>query len=78
MEFGWWETDEEGRKWNISVRFHAGHVVFSKKTGHHTGWTDFEGNDEQWERLFKEAEKRLPRRLMSQKEFVRLKACRPQ
>lgn len=78
MEFGWWETDEEGRKWNISVRFHAGHVVFSKKTGHHTGWIDFEGNDEQWERLFKEAEKRLPRRLMSQKEFIRLKACRPQ
>lgn len=78
MEFGWWETDDEGKKWNVSVRYHAGHVTFSRKTGHHTGWTDFDGNEEQWDRLLKEAEKRLPRRLMSQKEFVRLKACRPQ
>lgn len=78
MEFGWWETDDEGKKWNITVRFHGGNVTFSKKTGHHTSWVDFDGNDEQWDRLLKEAEKRLPRRLMSQKEFNRLKAQRPQ
>ncbi len=77
MEFGWWETDEDGRKWNITVRFHGGNVTFSKKTGHHNPWIDFEGSDEQWDRLLKEAEKRLPRRLMSQKEFDRLKARRP-
>jgi len=77
MEFGWWERDEEGRNWNISVRFHGGNVTFSKKTGHHTPWVDFEATDGQWDRLLQEAEKRLPRRLMSQKEFARLKAQRP-
>lgn len=78
MEFGWWEQDEEQKKWNITVRFHGGKVVFSRKHGHHTSWEDFTPNEEQWDRLFKEAERRLPRRLMSKQEFARLKACRPQ
>lgn len=77
MEFGWWETDDDKIKWSISVRFHGGHVTFSRKTGHNTSWEDFEANDAQWDRLLKEAERRLPRRLMSQKEFERLKAERP-
>lgn len=78
MEFGWWITDDEGKKWQVSVRFHGGNVVFSRKHGHNSSWQDFEATDEQWDRLISEAERRLPRRLMSQKEFNRLKACRPQ
>ena len=78
MEFGWWTKDEEGKKWQICVRFHGGNVVFSRHHGHHTSWEDFEPNDELWDRLLLEAERRLPRRLMSQKEFDRLKAQRPQ
>ncbi|MBP6865151.1 MAG: hypothetical protein KBC32_07740 [Candidatus Didemnitutus sp.] len=77
MEFGWWEKDDDGTKWQINVRFHGGNVLFSKKTGHHNPWIDFDGNDAHWDRLIQEAEKRLPRRLMSQKEFERLKAQRP-
>ncbi len=78
MEFGWWEKDDDGVKWQINVRFHGGNVTFIKKTGHHNPWIEFEGDDAQWDRLLKEAEKRLPRRLMSQKEFDRLKGQRPQ
>ena len=26
MEFGWWDRDEEGVKWQISARFHGGKV----------------------------------------------------
>lgn len=78
MEFGWWITDDEGKKWQVCVRFHGGNVVFSRKTGHNTGWTDFEANDELWDRLISEAERRLPRRLMSTKEFNQLKGQRPQ
>jgi hypothetical protein len=77
MEFGWWARDDEGKKWQISVRFHGGNVIFSRKHGHHTSWEDFDGTDPDWEKLLSEAEKRLPRRLMSQKEFDRLKDCRP-
>lgn len=78
MEFGWWEKDEEGVKWQINVRFHGGNVVFIRKTGHHNPWQEFEANDEHWDLLLREAEKRLPRRLMTQKQFDQLKGQRPQ
>ncbi len=78
MEFGWQDRDEDGTKWQICARFHAGHVVFSRRTGHNNGWEDYVPTDTQWDRLISEAERRLPRRLMSTKEFERLKAQRPQ
>ena len=77
MEFGWWEKDDEGKKWQINARFHGGNVVFSRHHGHHTSREDFDPSDEQWDRLLKEAERRLPRRLMSTKEFNELKSKRP-
>jgi hypothetical protein len=51
--------------------------VFSRKTGHNSSWEDFAPTDEQWDRLISEAERRLPRRLMSTKEFNLLKGQRP-
>lgn len=78
MEFGWWEKDDEGKKWQVNVRFHGGNVAFIRKHGHHQSWEDFAATDEHWDRLLSEAEKRLPRRLMSQKQFDQLKRCRPQ
>ena len=77
MEFGWRIVDDQGIKWQICARFHGGNVVLSRKTGNNTGWDDYEPTDEQWDRLLKEAERRLPRRLMSMKEFNRLKEARP-
>ena len=77
MEFGWWSRDEEGVKWQISVRFHGGNVTFSRKHGHHRSWEDFEPLDADWDKLLGEAGRRLPRRLMSQKQFDQLKSCRP-
>lgn len=76
MEFGWWDKDD-GVKWQINARFHGGHVVFSRKTGHNSSWEDFAPTDGQWDRLISEAERRLPRRLMSTKEFNLLKGQRP-
>jgi hypothetical protein len=77
MEFGWWAKDEAGVKWQICVRFHGGNVTFSRKHGHHQPWEDFEPADGDWDKLLSEAERRLPRRLMSQKQFNQLKSCRP-
>jgi hypothetical protein len=78
MEFGWWSKDDEGKKWQVCVRFHGGNVVFSRKHGHHTSWEDYEPTDAEWDKLLSEAERRLPRRLMSQKQFDQLKAQRPE
>lgn len=77
MEFGWWDKDADGVKWQINARFHGGAVVFSRKTGHNSSWEDFAPTDAQWDRLISEAERRLPRRLMSSKEFALLKDQRP-
>ena len=76
MEFGWWDKDDDV-KWQINARFHGGAVVFSRKTGHNSSWEDFAPTDAQWDRLIGEAERRLPRRLMSAKEFALLKGQRP-
>ena len=78
MEFGWQDRDEDGTKWQICARFHGGNVVFTRRTGHNNGWVDHPNpTDAQWDRLIKEAERRLPRRLMDTKEFEKLKAQRP-
>jgi hypothetical protein len=77
MEFGWWSLDEDEKKWQISVRFHGGNVTFSRKHGHNQSWEDFVPAEADWDRLLIEAERRLPRRLMSRKEFNRLQDCRP-
>lgn len=77
MEFGWWSKDEEGKKWQICVRFHGGNTVFSRKHGHNSSWEDYEPSAAEWDRLFAEADRRLPRRLISQKQYNQLKACRP-
>jgi hypothetical protein len=42
-----------------------------------TKWHIKAPTDEQWDRLISEAERRLPRRLMSTKEFNQLKGQRP-
>lgn len=78
MDFGWWHRDEEGIKWQIAVRYHGGNVTFSRKHGHHASWEDFEPVEADWDKLMAEAERRVPRRLMSPKQFAALKACRPE
>jgi hypothetical protein len=77
MIFGWWAKDDDGKKWQISVRFHGDNVTFSRKHGHHTSWEDFTPTEGDWDKLLAEAERRLPRRLMSQKQFDQLKGKRP-
>jgi len=77
MEFGWWDRDDDGKKWQICVRFHGGNVTFSRKHGHHSSWEDFVPSETHWDRLISEAERRVPRRLMSPKQFAQLKAERP-
>lgn len=77
MEFGWWARDDEGKKWQVSVRFHGGNVTFSRKHGHHASWEDFAPTDADWDKLLGEAARRIPRRLMSPRQFAHLKAQRP-
>lgn len=73
IEFGWWNKDEEGRKFQVNAAVHGANIAWTKHQGHHTPWQPYEPNDDDRARLVYEAEKRVPRRLISQKQFEEIK-----
>ena len=73
IEFGWWSKDPEGKKCQINAVVHGGNIEWTRHVGHHTSWIPHEPNDDDRERLVYEAEKRVPRRLISQKQFEEIK-----
>jgi hypothetical protein len=77
MEFGWWATDPERGKHQILVRIHGGNIVWTRKQGHHTSWEAYgPPNDADWEKLLGEAARRVPRRLLSPKQFAEIEKLR--
>ena len=76
MEFGWWSSDDTG-KFQINVSIHGGNIAWSRKQGHHTSWETYgPPNEEDWDRLIAEAERRVPRRLISPKQMAEIKRLR--
>lgn len=77
IEFGWWSKDPEAGKFQINVRIHGGNIEWLRKQGHHSSWEVYAPvTDEDWERLLSEAERRVPRRLISPKQFEDIKKLR--
>lgn len=77
MEFGWWVRDPEQGKYQVLAVFHGGSVVWTRHQGHHTQWEPLSPiTTELWDRLMDEAAKRVPRRLMSPKQYDELKRLR--
>jgi hypothetical protein len=74
IEFGWWNKDPEQGKYQVSVSVHGGNIAWTRKQGHHSSWEPHSPTDDDRERLIYEAEKRVPRRLISQKQFDEIKA----
>lgn len=72
IEFGWWNKDESG-KYQVFVAIHGGNIEWKRKQGHHAQWEVHQPSDEDRERLVFEADKRVPRRLISQKQFDEIK-----
>lgn len=69
IEFGWWNKDPEGNKFQVNVAVHGGNIEWTRKQGHHNSWEPYTPDDDDRARLLAEAERRLPRRLISQKQF---------
>jgi hypothetical protein len=79
MEFGWWSKDEESGKFQINVSIHGGNITWLRKQGHHSSWEPYgPPSEEDWDRLISEAERRVPRRLISIKQFDDIKKLREQ
>ena len=77
MEIGWWKKDPERGKYQVRATIHGGNIVWTRKQGHHTPWEPHTPvSDEDWDRMIAEAETRVPRRLISPKQFAAIKALR--
>lgn len=72
IEFGWWNKDDDG-KFQVFVAIHGGNIEWKRKRGHHQPWEFYAPTEDDRERLVYEAEKRVPRRLISQKQFDEIK-----
>ena len=72
IEFGWWNKDADGKKFQVSAIVHGGNIEWTKHQGHHSSWIPYTPDDDR-ERLIYEAEKRVPRRLISTKQFEEIK-----
>lgn len=78
MEFGWWSRDAEGRRFQVRVAIFGGNVTWRRKQGHHQPWEPYDPpTDADWDTLLAEAERRVPRRLLSSKQFDAIKRLRP-
>jgi hypothetical protein len=77
-EFGWWTRDAEGRRFQVRVVLFGGTATWSRKQGHHQPWEPYgPPTDQDWDLLIAEAERRLPRRLLSSRQFAAIKRLRP-
>jgi hypothetical protein len=76
-EFGWWAHDPDQGKFQVRAFVHGGNVAWERKQGHGSSWSEHAATDVDWDRLFAEAEKRVPRRLLSPKQFEAIKNLRP-
>jgi len=73
MEFGWWFRDPEEGKFQIRATWHGRNLEWKRKQGHHNPWETHEPTDGDWEKLLDEAGTRVPRRLMSPKQYEELR-----
>jgi len=76
-EFGWWARDPEQGKFQVRASVHGGNVAWERKQGHFTSWLEHAPKAEDWDRLIAEAAKRVPRRLISPKQFAAIRDLRP-
>lgn len=76
MEIGWWKKDPELGKFQVVATIHGGNIVWERKQGHHSSWEPHVPTEEDWDKMIKEAETRVPRRLISPKQFAAIKDLR--
>ncbi len=73
IEFGWWNNNPEEGKYQVSAVIHGGNIKWTRKQGHHASWETHPPSEADWEKLIVEAERRVPRRLISPKQFDAIK-----
>jgi hypothetical protein len=75
-EFGWWVKDPAQGKFQVRASVHGGNIEWRRKQGHHSSWETHPPTPDDWEQLLYEAGKRVPRRLLSPKQFEEIRLLR--
>jgi len=73
IEFGWWNKDPEMGKYQVNAAVHGANIEWTRKQGHHSSWEPHTPTDDDRARLVYEAERRVPRRLISKRQFEEIK-----
>lgn len=76
MEFGWWNKDADGRKYQVCAKVFGRTITWRRKQGHHQPWEPHPPTDDDWKKLTAEAKRRVPRRLLSPRQFAQIKNSR--
>jgi len=76
-DFGWWDRDADGRKYQVRAAVFGGAITWTRKQGHFQTWQPHDPSDEDWDSLLAEAGRRVPRRLLSPAQFAAIKRLRP-
>ena len=75
-EFGWWNRDADLGKYEVRASFHGGNLAWRRKQGHHSSWEPHAPSSDDWEKLLETAAKRVPRRLISPRQFAEIEQLR--
>lgn len=75
-EFNWWVRDPEIGKYEVSAAIHGDAIRWQRHERRFESWIEHEPTAADWDRLVKEAEERVPRRLISPKQLEMVKQLR--
>jgi hypothetical protein len=72
MEFSWWSKNEQG-KFQMRAVFHGGNIGWERQNRRFDAWEPHQPDGNDWAKLLTDAERRVPRRLISPKQFAEIK-----
>lgn len=68
VEIGFWKRTEDGRKFQVRLRVFGGNIIWEHQPKRFEPWTAYgPPDDEDWETVIAEANKRKPRRIIHDK-----------
>lgn len=68
LEIGYWVRDDQGHRVQVNFRIFGGNIEWQCKRGHHQRWETYgPPTEEDWQIVLREAEKRVPRRVIHPK-----------
>jgi hypothetical protein len=78
MEFSWWRREPIVGKYRVRADYHGGQIGWQRQNARGMSWEAHAPTPEDWARLMEEAERRVPRRLLSPRQFEEIKQRREQ